>query len=185
MKYLKTTLAVLCILTVAGCDSSSPTSVSSLRVEPGVVSLDPGSSAPLTVVGGDGQVVTQGVVWTSADPVLAPVSSDGRVTGGYGTGVAMITATVASDTARAEANVEAACLDQVPFSGTPSAGGGDQTFDVRFESGVDGLKVANQLAAQFGFSPSETSSDGFVSLLTPLQAAAVSCRTEVSTMTFQ
>jgi hypothetical protein len=184
MSYLKSVLIAFSILAATGCNSSSPTSISSIRIDPVNASVQAGQSAQLVVVGENGGPITAGVSWSSSNPVMASITSSGEVSGGYDHGAVTITANVRSASATSVVDVQGFCLDVAPFEGSPNPGVAVQSFDVRFVPGTDGVKRANELAALAGFSPSQVTSEGFSATLTPIQAAAVSCSQDVAGLTY-
>lgn len=132
----------------AGFRVLTPT-LSSLSVSPSTVTLTPGATQPLTVVGTytDGSTGTvAGVLFASSAPAVASVSGSGLVTG-VSTGTTVITAS--SGAASASANVTVAYLTtgDLPVLVTavsPSSGptGGSRTLfatGTRFAGGSTGL----------------------------------------------
>lgn len=184
MSYLKKALIALSIVVLASCDTSSPTAVGSIQIDPPNASLQPGQSSQMVAVGENGATITDGVSWTSSDPARASITSTGMVTGGYGSGTATITARVSSASATAVVDVLRICVVQAAVSGSPDPGVEIQSFDVAFDSGTDGVKRANELAARLGFRLIEARADGFSATLTPAQAAAVACAVDVAGLTF-
>ncbi len=91
-------LAAVCVLVVAACGSSNPTTPStpsgpqSLTIR-GTVALNIGQTSQLRAVLSSGQDVTVGATWKSSDSSVARVSTTGVVSA-MGAGTAAITASV-------------------------------------------------------------------------------------------
>lgn len=186
-KYLafsRNALIVLSIVLLAGCTSPSPTGVGSIRIEPPNTAVQPGQASQLVVVGPGGETITEGITWVSSDPAKARISSTGLVTGGYGTGSAMITATTSSASAEAAVEIVRMCAAPAPFTGSPNPSNEIQDFAVSFDPGTDSAKRANDLATRFGFELIEVTSDGFTASLTPRQASDVACAANVASLAY-
>lgn len=184
MSHFKKALIAFSMLVAVGCDSSSPTAVGSIRIEPANASVQPGQSAQMVVVGENGATITDGVTWSSSNPVRVSVTSTGEVKGGYGSGSATITANARSASATALVDVVRLCAELAPIHGSPDPEAEVQSFDVEFVAGTDGVERANELARIYGFSPTHVSKDGFTATLTPQQAAGVGCSRDVASMTY-
>lgn len=184
MSCFKQALIALALLVVVGCNSTSPTTVGSIRIDPANTSVQAGQSAQLVVIGENGSMITDGVSWISSSPVRASVTSTGVVTGGYGSSPVTVTAATPSASATTLVDVLRLCAVLAPIHGSPDPAVEFQSFDVEFTAGTDGGKRANQLAERFGFSLIQVTKSGFSATLTPQQAAGVGCASDVASMTY-
>jgi len=99
--------ALLLIVALLACggddDALGPAAVSRVVVDPPTLQLVAGQSAPLTATALDqasNALASRTVAWTTSNPAVATVATDGRVTGVSG-GSATITATVEGKSATA------------------------------------------------------------------------------------
>ena len=101
-------LLVLLILLAACSDPTGPGAPGGLRISPAVSTLEAGSELQLLAVfvSVDGDTVpVEGILWSSSDPDVASISSDGRVTG-LRSGAATIVGLHGSERATAVLQVE-------------------------------------------------------------------------------
>jgi hypothetical protein len=177
-------LFTLVLAVLAGCNGS-PTQPGDLAIRPGTVTVESGRAVQLTVTNGDGDAVTTGVEWMSSNRAAAIVNANGMVTGRYANGSALVTARVGAASVSAEVStVPRVCFAIAELEGSPDPAEEIQTFDVLFEPGIDPARLAQELAARYGFEIDEITAGGFIAQLTPEQAGGVLCEREVERMTY-
>ncbi len=182
----KLVLMVVLLPVLAACNDSTPTSPNGqLVVEPATVALVTGGAAQFTALDEGGAPVTQGVAWSSSDPRVLSIDSNGMATTGYEVGSATISARVGSRAGEANAVVAGLCANSVSVTGEPGTNAaGDQTFDVRLDGSLDVARIITRLEAQIGFKASETFANGFEASLTTGQLAQIVCRAEVVSVAY-